>query len=226
MESVIISIVGIAEAAVFIGIMFASIAKKRGTISANLEKMSQEVDSRTQLISRVQSCIQQMLPASKMEEGAAELKAVEDALRMERGRRTVTQAELETVENRLRELEEIERELEASSIETKEELNILKKKEKELSAKNDALKTQIAGSMEQMEKMLAEVEMNAQMAAQIQSMRSQIMQAEERIDTLLLQIEQGNDQYFILKQRYDALDIEYAQLYEKFSVLIESRSGG
>jgi hypothetical protein len=32
-----------------------------------------------------------------------------------------------------------------------------------------------------------------------------------------MQIEAGNEQYFILKQVYDALDIEYAQLYEKFA---------
>jgi hypothetical protein len=31
------------------------------------------------------------------------------------------------------------------------------------------------------------------------------------------EIQKGNDQYFILKKRYDALDIEYAQLYEKFA---------
>jgi len=56
-------------------------------------------------------------------------------------------------------------------------------------------------------------------------MTSQLTMAEEKIDTLILQIEIGNEQYFTLKRRYDALDIEYAQLYEKFSES-EAMSGG
>ncbi len=48
-------------------------------------------------------------------------------------------------------------------------------------------------------------------------MKAELLQTLERIDMLLVQIEQGNEQYFIMKRRYDALDIEYAQLFEKFS---------
>jgi hypothetical protein len=48
-------------------------------------------------------------------------------------------------------------------------------------------------------------------------MKAEIEKAEEQIETLLTQITAGNEQYFILKKRYDALDIEYAQLYEKFA---------
>jgi len=43
------------------------------------------------------------------------------------------------------------------------------------------------------------------------------------LSALLLQVEQGNEQYFQMKKRYDALDIEYAQLYEKFSESDDSK---
>ena len=134
-----------------------------------------------------------------------------------RGRITITQAELETVEGRLRELEEIERELEASGIETKEEINILEKKQADLASKNQTLQGKISESTQKLEAILGEMEFTAQQQEQIDAMKSQLLQTQEKIDTLLVQCEEGNQQYFILKQRYDALDIEYAQLYEKFA---------
>ena len=61
-------------------------------------------------------------------------------------------------------------------------------------------------------------ELTAQQQEQIDQMKSQLISTQEKIDTLITQCEEGNQQYFILKKRYDALDIEYAQLYEKFSL--------
>jgi chromosome segregation ATPase len=142
---------------------------------------------------------------------------ISESLKAERGRNTITQAELETVEGRLRELEEIERELEASGIETKEELKILNKKERELSNKNDALKEEIAASMQKVGELMSQMQVSAEMQAQVDEMKVDLLQTQDKIAMLLQQIEQGNEQYFILKKRYDALDIEYAQLFEKFS---------
>ena len=65
-----------------------------------------------------------MVPFPDLAEKVLETRSYEESLKAERGRITITQAELETVETRLRELDEIERELEASALETKEELNI------------------------------------------------------------------------------------------------------
>ena len=164
-----------------------------------------------------------MVDVGSAQKIAAEIKTVREALKAERGRIMITQAELETVESRLRELEEIERELEASGIETQQELNILKKKHDELNEKNNHLKEQLNFSLQQLNQLLGEVEMTSQMAEEIDKMRIGVVNTQEKISLLLMQIENGNDQYFILKKRYDALDIEYAQLYEKFS---EGESGG
>ena len=38
-----------------------------------------------------------------------------------------------------------------------------------------------------------------------------------QVETLLNEIQRGNEQYFIMKRRYDALDVEYAQLYQQFN---------
>jgi chromosome segregation ATPase len=167
--------------------------------------------------SRLEALYSELIELPGLALKVREVKGLQDAVKSERGRITITQAELETIETRLRELEEIERELEASGIETKEELNILKKKEKELANKNEALRNQIAMSTEQVDSLMGQIQASAQVMEQVQAMKNELIQSEMKITEILVQIEQGNDQYFLLKQRYDALDIEYAQLYEKFS---------
>ena len=121
------------------------------------------------------------------------------------------------IEVRLRELEEITRELEASTTETKEELKILQRKEEDLKSKNDHLRVQIAVTTSKMETIMSEIEMSAQMQEQVLKLRGDLLQSEEQGQTLLNEIQRGNEQYFILKRRYDALDVEYAQLYQQFN---------
>ena len=65
--------------------------------------------------------------------------------------------------------------------------------------------------------MIKEVQLTAEMKQQIEDMRNELLTTETRIEELFKEIESGNKQYFVLKHRYDALDIEYAQLYERFS---------
>jgi chromosome segregation ATPase len=210
-------IIAIVEAAACLGVIYFFLSKNTAGIKQELAKVEQEVTHRESLHTQLKDLMAQMIDVGLLREQGKELISAKEALKAERGRNTITQAELETVESRLRELEEIERELEASGIETKEELKILKKKEKELSSKNEQLKQQIETSLKQMEELFAEIELTAQVQEQITAMKTELVTTQSKIDLLLLQIEQSNEQYFLNKQRYDALDIEYAQLYEKFS---------
>jgi chromosome segregation ATPase len=217
MALVIVLIVALIEVVVFVGLMYGSVAKRKHDVRKVVDNLRTQLEDRKQLVTKVQGIFSQMVGIEELKTKGREMRTLREALKTERGRITITQAELETVEGRLRELEEISRELEASGLETKEELNILKKKEKELTNKNDALKAQIATSMEQIDQLLSRLEMNASMLEQVETTKAQLIQSQEKIDTLMMGIEQGNEQYFILKKRYDALDIEYAQLFEKFS---------
>ncbi|MCB0354691.1 MAG: hypothetical protein KDD64_14240 [Bdellovibrionales bacterium] len=182
-----------------------------------LKVLKKKQKEKSEVQERVQGFLDHMVDAGSVKKVIDDIRALEEALKAERGRITITQAELETVETRLRELEEIERELEASGIETKEELNILKKKEAELASQNSLLKEKIQKSLQELESVLQEIEMSAQAQEQVMAMKQELILTEQKIDLLMLQIEEGNEQYFILKKRYDALDIEYAQLYEKFA---------
>ena len=214
---IIVICVMLIEAGLVIGFMYFGIAKRRLDVRRTLDGLKKQLDDKKQLLTKVEGLYAQMVDVSELKKAGRDLKNARETLKTERGRITITQAELETVEGRLRELEEISRELEASGLETKEEVNILKKKERELTHKNQTLKEEIATSVAQINQLMAKLEMTVQVQEQVEGMKADLIRTQERIDTLLLEIEQGNEQYFILKRRYDALDIEYAQLFEKFS---------
>ena len=192
-------------------------SKSARVTQTNLTRLQQEFDLKKEAYGQLAKAQDQLLPFDVLHEKVIALKTMRDLLRVEKGRVTITQAELETVEGRLRELEEIERELNASALETKEELKILERKEKELVIKNDHLKSQLANSMGQFDKMLGDLPASEETKTQVEEMKVQLGESEKQIDTLMETIGSTNEQYFALKKRYDALDIEYAQLYEKFA---------
>ena len=210
-------VLAIIEAGVFVALLYQFGLKKLGKSTEGIKQVKSDLEANEKLLQQMRDLFGQMVDIGTLRSKAEEYKTLQEALKAERGRITITQAELETVEVRLRELEEIERELEASGLETKEELNILNKKREELNNRNSALKNQLTASLEQIDSIVQEIELSSQMQEQVDIMKAELVQCQQKIDLLLLQIEQGNEQYFILKKRYDALDIEYAQLFEKFS---------
>jgi chromosome segregation ATPase len=211
------------EALGIAGFLFLKGKKNSGGGSGVIESYDAELATKQGLLARFEAVVPGLVDSSQMIERLREMILVRESLKAERGRVTITQAELETIEVRLRELDEIARELEASALETKEELKILQKKERELTQKNDTLKGQIAQSLTDLDQVIGQIELTAQMQEQIANIKAEMARTDVQIATLLSGIQEGNEQYFILKRRYDALDIEYAQLYEKFS---EQQSAG
>lgn len=177
----------------------------------------EEVEQKRALWEQVQKLSSELADPKELAERIRNFAVARESLKAERGRVTIAQAELDMIEVRLRELEEIHRELEASTTETKEELRILQRKEDELKAKNDNLRVQIAETNSKMEVLLSEIEVSAQMQEQVVNLKAELLRSEEQVQTLLNEIQKGNEQYFILKRRYDALDVEYAQLYQQFN---------
>lgn len=210
-------IIAVLEVGALVGFMFYSIQTGRSKVSKGLKDLNRFKDERNELDQKLRGLYGALVDLAEARSKVKEAKSFEDALKAERGRVTITQAELETVETRLRELEEIERELEASSIETNEELKVLKARQEELSKKNGSLKSQLDVTTQQMEMIISEIQLTAAQQEALNQIKTELVLTQQRIDLLMLQIEQGNEQYFILKHRFDALDIEYAQLYEKFS---------
>lgn len=218
--------IAIVQALIALGVIYFLINKQTASARGAIKSISKEAADKSALLAKMLGLFSQMIDIKTIRERAAELVSLQDSMKAERGRITITQAELETVEGRLRELEEIERELEASGLETKEELNILQKKAKEMQAKNAALKQQIADAYGQMDQALTDIKLSAELQTQVDQAKLELVQTQEKIDLLLIQVEGSNEQYTVLKRRYDALDIEYAQLFEKFSEAEAAIQGG
>lgn len=210
-------IIALIEAVGLVAGIYFGLSRMKGGAGDVMGKLNADTNERRAIVTQIEECVQKLVPLAEVRKIVGEIIVVQEALRAERGRTTISQAELETVEGRLRELEEIERELEASGIETQEELKILQKKEKELKAKNEALQTQIKDSLDKLQALMGEVEFSAQAQEQMANMKSELLRTEQQIETLVVQMEESNEQYFTMKKRYDALDIEYAQLYERFT---------
>ncbi len=179
--------------------------------------MVEEVELKRELWEQVRNLSLKMADPKELAEVVKRFTVARESLKAERGRVTIAEAELDMIEVRLRELEEIHRELEASTTETKEELRILERKEGEMRLKNDQLRTQITETNVKIETLLREIELSAQMQEEVVNLQAELLRSEEQVETLLNEIQRGNEQYFILKRRYDALDVEYAQLYQQFN---------
>lgn len=209
-------IVSLVQALIVGGFLFRRAMLAGREANAGNDAVKEELALKKELWSRIESVRSDMADPTEYEKANAEVNLARESLKAERGRVIITQAELESVEVRLRELDEVNRELEASALETKEELKICQKKEIDLKSKNDELRVQIADSTTKMEALMSEIEMSVQMQEQVKMMRADLLKSEEQVETLMNEIQKGNEQYFISKRRYDALDVEYAQLYQQY----------
>ena len=216
LKLLILVAIGLLEIGTILGGCFFWVKRNLGNPEQEIKILNDEIDKFNLLSGRVSSSHELLVPMSEIAEKIDILAELNDLVQTEQGRTVITQVELETVETRLRELEEIHRELEASEIEAKQELDVLRQREAELAEKNEILKKQIEESNQILETLYAKVEFSEEAKSTLGRIQGELTEVNEQSERLIEQIKTGNEQYFNLKRRFDALDIEYAQLYEKF----------
>ena len=212
----IVIIIGIVQSAAVAAVLFRRALLAGAAYNSAFDGLRDEIAQKRELWGKIENLLGEMADPVEFKKATQEVSIARESLKTERGRVIITQAELESVEIRLRELDEVNRELEASSLEAKEELKILQKREGELKTKNEELRVQIADSTTKMEALMSEIEMSVQLQEQVKLMKADLLKCEEQVETLMNEIQKGNEQYFIAKRRYDALDVEYAQLYQQY----------
>lgn len=203
-----------------VGVVFFILAKARRINDSNREiydNIEDEIRQKKELLQAVEQSRNELAPEEQFILAVKKYRVAKEFLKEEQGRYVIAQADLDALENRLRELDEAARELEASSTETKEELKIIEKKQNDLKSKNEDLRTQIKDSTKKIEELVVEIELSTQMRERVLRMKSELLTAEQQIDTTMLEIDKLNDQYFTMKKKYDALDVEFAQLFQQFS---------
>lgn len=182
---------------------------------ANVNIIKEEKETKETLLRQVALLVLGLESKEELAKAEKRQAEVEDSIRAEKGRLTITEAELEAVDTRLRELEELKRELEVSNMDAVKELDMLRSQEHDIAQKNNALKGELAASLHQLEELLDMLQHSAAVVEKLNYAKSQLVGAEKKCDYYQEQIAIINSKYMMLKKAYDALDIEYAQLYEK-----------
>ncbi|MCB0324747.1 MAG: hypothetical protein KDD69_14290 [Bdellovibrionales bacterium] len=202
-----------------IGAIFMMVGKKTIAIDRqlriNLETVKEEEQTKLGVLGDLAEMTLGLVTPTRIQELEAKRGEAEESIRAEKGRLTITEAELEAVDTRLRELEELKRELEVSNMDAVKELEMLRAQERDIAAKNDALRNQINASVEQIEFLLEQLANSAEAVERLSAAKNELLDIEKQSSYYEEQIAAINMQYMNLKKAYDALDIEYAQLYEK-----------
>lgn len=205
--------------AVAAAIVFRKIRAGRGSVAeaemANLQIAEEELEKKEAFLKELLSLSLGLIRKEDILALDAMLDDLEASIGAERGRFAITQAELDAVEIRLRELEELKRELEVSTMDAVREVEMLKAQERDVANQNEVIKEQIVSASDQIDILLDMFSTDEAVVEQLNSVRTQMQAVEKNITFYEEEVAKINQQYVVLKKAYDALDIEYAQLYEK-----------
>lgn len=189
----------------------------RQVLLTNVTSQEEEKQTKLEILDQLAEIALGCANDQLLEKVNADVAKAEEDLRAEKGKITITQAELEAVETRLRELEEIERELQTSSIDAAKELEMLQAQSREISLRNEKMKEELDQAVLQLDMLISQLASSQEATTKLTEAKTQLTEAQEKCFWYDEQISILNSKYMELKKAYDALDIEYAQLYEKQS---------
>lgn len=185
--------------------------------ATNLVNTQEEYAAKKKILEDLAVAAQGLISEAEVEAFKASLVDFENQINTERGKCAVAEAELDALDVRLRELEELRRELEVSNMDAIKEVEMLRTQERDISNQNEAINAQLQSSVEQIDILLDVLHANVGAVTQLNKTRNEMIQTEKSIAYYEEEIAKINQQYVGLKRAYDALDIEYAQLYKKGS---------
>ena len=197
----------------------AKVLVSRGTVEKsqieNLNRAKKEYEIKNSTFQKVTTAVIGLTTQEKITEATEGLSEFDAVLSAEKGKQAIAEAEIDALDIRLRELEELRRELEVSNMDAIKEVEMLKAQERDMSNKNIGIQDQLKNSFDQIEILISMLSSSAKAVEQLNKSRTELMEVEKNIAFYEIEITKINKQYVILKRAYDALDIEYAQLYEK-----------
>jgi chromosome segregation ATPase len=132
-----------------------------------------------------------------------------------KGKATITQTEVDAIEIRLRELGELKRELDVSNMDAIREIEMLKSQERDLQTQNEILLENLVSADNQIDILFNMFPDNEEIKNTFTQTKNSIQEIQSKLGFYQNEIATINLEYVALKKAYDALDIEYAQLYEK-----------
>jgi hypothetical protein len=214
--AIVVALIFLAAAGFISFSLFRKVNGQKEITLLNLNTLQTELEEKKQILENLAKFSVGLIMAEDRDKAQEGLSAVREAVESEKGRVTILQAEAEAVDIRLRELEEIERELDSSGIEAAREMGMLRAQDKDIEFRN----TKLFEMHEEAELLLNRISSNVtdpEVLSLIEKARADLKGSQERLKHFQDELPTLNEKYMSLKRAYDALDIEYAQLYEKQS---------
>lgn len=181
----------------------------------NLKNLEGEYAKKKEVLESLAVALPGLISSEDLESERDGLTEFEALINTTSGKCAITEAEIEALDIRLRELEELGRELEVSKLDALKEIEMLKAQERDMSKQNQAINSQLMNSMEQIDFLLDVLNANVEATEQLNKIRAEMLEVEKKTNYYEEETNKINQNYVGLKRAYDALDIEYAQLYEK-----------
>jgi len=198
--------------------LFRKVNGQKVIIIENLKNLQDSLEAKKKILENLAKVSVGLISEDECGNAKSLLSKTKEGLDAEKGKATILQAESEAVDIRLRELEEIERELDSSGIEAAREMEMLRAQDKDIDFRNSTLFGMFETSTIVMDKAGAVSQGDPEVMAVITKVKADIEASEQRLRQFQEELPNLNEKYMSLKRAYDALDIEYAQLYEKQSV--------
>lgn len=187
----------------------------RATRTQHLQSAKDVVERRKQVLLELAKCALKRMPRSELEAiKARESKQTEKVL-VEQARIRAAEGELQSVQGRLSDLAEVTAELEETSAEVQRELDNLREQEVQLRRRTGEVQGKLQSSKVKVEALLVELANNQKAIQALEAANNQLLEQQRRIANYELMIAEVSTKYLELKRAYDALDIEYAQLYQR-----------
>lgn len=115
----------------------------------------------------------------------------------------------------LKEVEDVKKEIEITQIETKKEVDLLKAQDSDMAEQNAQAKQALQDIIKNVSPIFEALASLEGSDAIVDALFMQTGNADQKLEFFQTEIQGFNKKYLELKEQYDALDIEYAQLYEK-----------
>lgn len=198
--------------------LFRKVNGQKEIIIDNLRILQEELEEKRKVLENLAKVSVGLVSEEECQSARNLVSKSKEGLDAEKGKATILQAESEAVDIRLRELEEIERELDSSGVEAAREMEMLRAQDKDIDYRNSVLFGLFEQSGLILDKAGASSGGDPEVVQMVSKIKGDILAAQQRLKQFQEELPNLNTKYMSLKRAYDALDIEYAQLYEKQSV--------
>lgn len=205
--------------------LYRQVASRTFLLRKNLNILKDEMQTKESIFRELQDINLGLTSPEEVKSLQTEVQQLQNSVKAEQGRISITQAELDAVETRLRELQEVERELESSQITALKEIEMLQSQERHLAEENQILHGKVSANFDRLEIILGQLHSSQEAMDSLAQAKTTVSKSMQEIEWYTEDIAKLNKKYVELKNAYDALDIEYAQLYEKHNAMIQAEAG-